>query len=162
MPDRPDLGDVRRLLFVCTGNTCRSPMAESLARAAAGERGPEDLEVRSAGTMASPGASASMGAVEAAREAGLDVTGHRSTEMTSELADWADLVLCMAPSHRMDVQDLAPGAPTALLTDFLPEDHPLHGGPVSDPVGGGLDRYRETLELLREAVDGVLDRIGGG
>lgn len=162
MAEGPETGEVRRLLFVCTGNTCRSPMAEAVARSAAAERGLDDLEVRSAGTMASPGSPASRGAVEAARAVGLDLTGHRSSEVTREMAEWADVVLCMAPSHRMDVHDVAPGAPTALLTDFLPEDHPLHGSPVLDPVGGGPDTYRETLAVLREAVAGVLERIGDG
>ena len=161
MAEGPDLAGVRRLLFVGTGNTCRSPLAEALARAGAEGRGLDGLEVRSAGTMASGGSPASRGAAQVAREVGLDVTPHRSTEVSEEVVGWADLVLCMAPSHGMDVQDVAPGAPTVLLTDFLPPDHELHGRPVSDPVGGGIGKYRETLAVLREAVTAVLERIEG-
>lgn len=158
----PDPGEARRLLLVCTGNTCRSPMAEAVVRAEAEARGLDGLEVRSAGTMASGGDPASRGAVQAAREVGLDLSGHGSSRLTTELVDWADLVLCMAPSHRMDVEQVAPAAPTLLMTQFLPEDHPLHGRPVSDPVGRELDAYRETLSLLRLAVAGLLERLEGG
>lgn len=135
-------------------------MAEALARAAAGERGLDELEVRSAGTMASAGSPASRGAVQAAREAGLDLTGHGSSKVTAELVGWADLVVCMAPSHRMDVAQLDPDVPIVLVTDFLPEEHGLHGRPVTDPVGGGLGVYRETLAQLREAVQGLIGRLG--
>lgn len=139
-------------------------MAEAVARAGAEARGLEGLEVRSAGTMASAGDFASGGAVEAAGETGLDLSEHGSSPVTPELVDWADLVVCMAPSHRMDVHAVNPDAPVLLMTDFLPEDHPLHGRPVWDPVGRDLDAYRETLSLLRQAVDGLLDRleVGGG
>lgn len=159
--EAPELGGVRRILFVCTGNTCRSPMAEAIARVRAEDRGQQRLEIRSAGTMASGEAPASRGAVLVAREAGLELEGHRSTSVTPGLVAWADLVVCMAPSHRMDVEEVAPDAPTVLMTEFLPEDHPLHGRPVSDPVGAGPDVYRETLATLRDAVEGLLDRLEG-
>lgn len=137
-------------------------MAEVVVRAGAEARGLDGLEVRSAGIMASGGDPASRGAVQAAREAGLDLSGHTSSRVTADLVEWADLVVCMAPSHRMDVEDVVPTAPTLLMTDFLPEDHPLRGRPVSDPVGRDLGAYRETLTLLRQAADGLLERLEGG
>ena len=156
------MSDPIRVQFVCLGNICRSPMAEALARAEAEERGLGDLEVRSAGTMASSGSPASGGAVRVAEEAGLDLTSHASSEVTPELLAWADLVVCMAPSHGMDVAQLDPDVPTVLVTDFLPEDHELHGRPVADPVGGGLGLYRRTLAQLREAVQGLVARLAAG
>ena len=149
----------RRLLFVCTGNTCRSPMAEELARRAAAERGLE-LECRSAG-VAAAGGGASPGAVRAAEEAGLDLSGHQSSQLGRELVEWADLILCMGESHRWQVADRGGEEKARLITEYLPADDPRRGRPVLDPVGGDLDVYRQTLETLREAVEGLLDRIRG-
>lgn len=147
----------RRLLFVCTGNTCRSPTAEALARRAAEERG-IGLACRSAGVAAS-GGGASPGAVRAAEEAGLDLTGHRSSQLDRELVEWADLVLCMGESHRWQVADRGGEGKARLITEFLPPDDPRRGRPVLDPVGGEVEVYRETLSTLEEAVEGLLDRL---
>lgn len=156
----PDADAPRRLLFVCTGNTCRSPTAEALARDAAVGRG-LDLKCRSAGVSASGGA-ASPGAVAAAEEAGLDLSGHQSTQLGRELVEWADLVLCMGESHRWQVADRGGEAKARLLTEFLPEDDPRRGRPVLDPVGRDADVYRRTLATLRDAVEGLLDAIEDG
>lgn len=147
----------RRLLFVCTGNTCRSPLAEALAREGAEERG-LDLSCRSAGVSSSGGA-VSPGAASVAREAGLDLSDHRSTQLGEELVSWADLVVCMGESHRWQVLDRGGEGKACLVTEFLPEDDPRRGRPILDPVGGELDVYRKTLETLRTAVGGLLDRI---
>lgn len=154
-----DGGGVRRLLFVCTGNTCRSPMAEAAARAEARERGIE-VACRSAG-IAAGGGTASAGAREVADEADLDLSDHTSTQLDSELVAWADLVLCMGTSHRWEVERRGGEEKTRLITEFLPEDDERRGRPILDPVGGGPEVYRKTLTTLREAVDGLLDRLAG-
>lgn len=153
---------LRRLLFVCSGNTCRSPLAEGLAERAATERGLDDLEVRSAGTFAGRGAPASSGATLAARSHGLDLSGHRSTPLGPELVEWADLVVAMTRAHRRVAVDLGGDGKTVLATEFLPEEHPEHGRDVADPVGGGVGGYEEVLELLREVVEGLLDERAHG
>lgn len=148
---------VRRLLFVCSGNTCRSPLAERLAVREARNRGVEGLEVRSAGTFAGRGAPASSGAVIAARRSGLDLSGHRSSPLGPDLVEWADLVIVMTAAHRRVAEDLGGRGKVRLATEFLPEEHPRHGRGVDDPVGGGADRYQEVLELLEETVEGLFD-----
>lgn len=153
---------VRRVLFVCSGNTCRSPLAERLALRKARERGLEELEVRSAGTFAGRGAPASSGAVLAARQHGLDLSGHRSTPLGPDLVEWADLVLTMTNAHRRVAADIGGEEKTALVTEFLPEEHPEHGREVRDPAGAGVERYEEVLELLEAAVEGALDAGGAG
>lgn len=160
MGELPRLGKASRLLFVCTGNTCRSPLAEALARARAEERGMEELEVRSAGIRASRGAPASAGSEEVAGEVGLDLSRHAATPLDRELLERADLVLCMGVSHRLEVERLGvSGGKAVLLTRFLPEDHPDHGRSIPDPVGGGAEDYRDVRRTLEAAVGGLLERI---
>ena len=147
----------RRLLFVCTGNTCRSPTAEALARAEARRRGLE-VACRSAGVAAS-GGGASAGAVRAAEKAGLDLSEHTSKQLDPGLVEWADLVLCMGESHRWQVADRGGEEKARLVTEFLRGDDPRRGRPVLDPVGGGEEVYEKTLEVLRSSVAGLMDAI---
>lgn len=161
MSGREDPPGGARLLFVCTGNTCRSPLAEAVAREAAAERGLDRLECRSAGVMAAVGEGASRGAVLAAREVGLGLYDHSATELSPELVRWADRILCMTESHRRAVSGRGGEDRAVLLTEYLPADHPAHGRSVPDPAGGELDTYRQTLSLLREAVGGLLDELSG-
>ncbi|HSR40598.1 MAG TPA: hypothetical protein VLL48_00460 [Longimicrobiales bacterium] len=159
MADAAGEGDRFRLLFVCTGNTCRSPLAEALAREAAASRGLTGVECRSAGIRASADAPASAGSVTVAEEAGLDLGSHRSTPLDEELLDWADLILCMTVSHRLVVERMGAGDRAVLLTRFLPEDHPERGRSVVDPVGREVEVYRDVLGLIEEAVAGLLDAV---
>jgi L-threonylcarbamoyladenylate synthase len=151
-----------RLLFVCTGNTCRSPLAEVLARRALEKKGwGRRVEVRSAGVAAFPGDPASDGSRIVAREVGLDLSNHRAAAVDDDLVDWADLILTMSPHHLTVLQRVGAGARTALITAFAEgRDTPLGSGEgVSDPIGGEVGRYRETREQLEELIDRVLVRL---
>ncbi|MFQ5746866.1 MAG: low molecular weight phosphotyrosine protein phosphatase [Gemmatimonadota bacterium] len=149
----------RRILFVCTGNTCRSPLAEGLARAAAARLGRE-VEIRSAGILAMNGAPASRWAEVVADERGVDLSAHRSRPLDGDLLSWADLVVGMAASHLEAAREIDPGARLTLATEFLPADHPEKGRDVPDPVGLGRDAYAWTRDLLSACVDGLLDADG--
>jgi protein-tyrosine-phosphatase len=151
-----------RLLFVCTGNTCRSPLAEALARRYADERGWVHLEVGSAGVAAGPGQPASGGSLDAAKEVGLDLSGHASTSLTAELVDASDLILVMSPHHLMRVVDLGGGGRATLLTAFAAgrEGEDAFDAPsIPDPFGGPLEEYVRTRDRLDTLVRQVLDRL---
>src|SRR5687767_13069942 len=98
-----------RLLFVCTGNTCRSALADAIARKVAVERSLTDVEVVSAGTSAWDGAPASDGALLVGMERGLDLSQHKSQTLTRKLVSDAALILAMGPHHLERVEALGGG-----------------------------------------------------
>lgn len=146
------------LVFVCTGNTCRSPLAEALARKELAERDWPHVRVASAGMAASTGARASRHAVTVGERHGLDLSAHRSQPLTPGLLEWADLVLAMSPSHVHAMREMGAGEKVALLGEFAagPDDA---GAPVPDPFGGGEEEYEQTLRELRRLVGSALDRL---
>ena len=146
-----------RLLFVCTGNTCRSPLAEALARREAIERGMVDVEVASAGTSAWDGASASDGALLVALERGLDLSAHRAQQLSRDVVAAQDLILTMGPHHLERVEALGGVHHAHLLSSYASAGE--RSNPISDPFGGDLDVYRETFRELERDVRRVFDRL---
>lgn len=160
---------VRRLsslmvLFVCTGNTCRSPMAEALFRQMVAERlgcRPDEIDahgviVASAGTSAWGGGRASAGAVAAMAEAGIDVGGHESQPLTDALIRQADLIWTMTAGHRSAILAQFPeaGDRVAMLSPDRID--------VVDPIGGPVETYRECARQIRAHLESRIDTLGIG
>ena len=148
------------ILFVCSGNTCRSPMAEALARAALAKKlniAPDDLEQKgisiiSAGSFAMPGARAAVPAVEAVKPFGGDLTKHRSRPLSVELIHQADVVYAMSRDHAAAVTALVPSAAEKTMT--LDPD-----GDIDDPIGGNLELYQTLAGQMVQLIDKRLEKV---
>jgi protein-tyrosine-phosphatase len=145
---------IQHVLFVCTGNICRSPLAASLLERALKDRG-LDVAVTSAGTGAWDGAPASEGAYLVGLERGLDLSGHRARLLSRELVEAADLILTMARHHRARVDELGGEGKVFVLGEYAGKGD----DEVSDPFGGDLTIYRDTAQELEALAEAVADRL---
>ena len=142
------------ILYVCSGNTCRSPMAEALTRQMLAEKlkvSELDLEkkgiiVTSAGSFAMPGARATPQAVDAVRDVGADLSRHRSKPLSVELIHQADVIYTMGRSHAMAVMALVPSSAEKVST-LAPDRE------IDDPIGSDLGVYRELVGELQTLIE---------
>ncbi|PFN71929.1 low molecular weight protein arginine phosphatase [Bacillus cereus] len=146
---------MKRVLFVCTGNTCRSPMAEALLR----HHGGDKFEVQSAGVFAYPGSDASVHAKEALAEKGI-LIDHAAQQINETLLDWADIVVTMTENHKQIVLGHYPSVEKKLNT--LYELTEGIGKDISDPFGGSLSIYKETLDEMEKLVQTLLKKHSVG
>ena len=145
----------KEILCVCTGNICRSPMAEFLLRARLGEN--SGFTVCSAGVAAYAGGMASLQAIEALEEIGIDLNSFRSQPITSELVDSAGLIVVMTGSHKSEVLRRFPAASgkVFLITAFGTGNE---SPDIADPIGSPVIVYRGIRDELDSAIsDLILD-----
>ena len=147
------------LLFVCTGNTCRSPLAEVIGKAEARARGVDNVLCASAGIFARIGQPAAAPGIDVAAAHGLDLVNHISQPLTQALLNWSDYLIGMDWPHIDRARHLQSDLPVFLLTHFLPDSHAQYGYGVPDPYGGDFDVYCETYSLLQVAIRGVFDML---
>ena len=135
------INDKRKVIFVCTGNTCRSPMAEALLKLKLINDGNDNVEVQSRGIAAVDGQSAAKNAVAVMQDFGCDISSHKALNLSDEELVTTDKFICMTESHSAVLMSL--GIPKQKI-DVLN---------VSDPFGGGLSVYRESALEIKRKID---------
>ncbi len=147
------VSEKKHILFVCTGNLCRSVIAEHLLRAMAKRRGLA-LEVRSRGISAPFGKAPPFETLYAGNLLGLDVAGHQSMPITASDVQWADEILVMEPWQKGSVETLGAGGKTSGLWVWLGDG----SDSIEDPYGKSLEHHVIIGEKLRKAIANWLDR----
>lgn len=154
---------MKNILFVCTGNTCRSPLAEGLMRKLAREA-ELGVEVRSAGVYATDGGSISNHSAAILQEHGEKIDDFSSSILTKELMEWSDLVLTMTLGHKGIVLERFPDATdkTYALKEFVElsaEEQLVSDFDIMDPFGGSIDIYRATALEIEQGLRKLIHQI---
>jgi len=142
----------KKILFVCTGNICRSPMAEHLLRDRLAKD--SEWEVASAGIMAGRGMTASDEAIEALGERGIDLSSHRSQPVDRELVDASAIVVVMTDSHLQQMDDMFPDFRGKF---FMMKSFDSKTRDIGDPIGLSADVYRRVRGEIESSLPGLIE-----
>jgi len=149
--------NIKKVLIVCTGNSCRSKMAEGYLKKRLKELGMNML-VSSAGTGTVPGMTPTNEAIDLMREGGMDISGYLSSNLNKMLIDNSDLILVMEPHHKEKVLDLVPEAKDKirLLKEFSTHNNILKQVSIEDPIGKPIEFYKKVFEIIKDSLEGFL------
>ncbi len=148
----------KKILLVCTGNTCRSPMAEGLMKKTTAGR---DIEILSAGTGAFPGMPPSAEAIKVMVEEGIDITQHKSRPIDGFLLEEADKVYVMTEEHLRIITGWfkSMDKKVKLLRQFDPVKDDGFYPNIPDPIGSSVEEYRRVREMLKRAIAGLEEEL---
>lgn len=150
-----------KILFACSGNSCRSPMAEGLLKSKLPVELKDRVTVQSAGTLGLNGNPATNFAIEVTQDLGANIFHHRSQGLTEELVKDADLIFAMAPEHRIFLQNHYPEVRenVFLLKSFARDPDDKYDERIEDPIGGNLEVYKKCVQIIDSELDRILPRL---
>ena len=143
-----------RIMFVCTGNSCHSPMADLYFNALCRKANRPDIDACSAGICAWDGSPISRQAAAVMAALGVDSAGFRSARFTPSLARECDLLVAMTGSHKVAMAEIAPSEAGKIR--LL-----LEAGDVPDPFGGSVEHYTRVFESMKPALDALFRSVAG-
>ena len=150
------MGKTIKIIFVCTGNICRSPMAEGILRHRCKEKGRDDLVVSSMGIHGLTDSPAIDFAQEACEENGIDISSHSARTIIGEELQESDLILCMEPVHTKFLQTFFPWHRDKIfLLGAWPREKARKSA-IKDPMGGSMEDFRRTFKIIQSHVDRIL------
>lgn len=146
----------KTILLVCTGNSCRSPMAAGFLREMLKEK--KEIRIDSRGTIFSSFSGPTPQAIKIMKEYGIDISSHKTKSLSKDLIDEADLILVMEKKHKERVREINPEAEkkTFLLKEFAGEKESLE---IRDPIGLSDEIYKMVAEEIKSALEKVLPKI---
>jgi len=149
------------ILFVCSGNSCRTPMAEGLMKSKISVRFKSAVQVQSAGTLGINGNPATDFAIITASKLGANIPQHRSQGVTDKLVKEPDLIVAMASEHKDFLHKHYPEIRenVFLLRSFARDPEEKVNQDIADPIGGPLDQYRQCGELINSELQRILPRL---
>lgn len=153
---------INSILFICTGNSCRSVMAEGLMRKRLYELGKDSIEVKSAGVRALNGLPPTDETVTVMKEDGVDVADYRTKNVTHDMIKKADLILTMEPAHKDEIIRLVPAAAskTYLLKEYESSSkiNPK-GFSIRDPIGKPVEEYKLTKNEIKDEIERFVKKL---
>lgn len=143
------------IVFVCTGNICRSPMAEGLMRHKCEEAGRHDLAVSSMGIQALNDFPATEDAQKVCKEDGFDISSHKARYLVGDELQKADLILCMEPVHVKFVETFFPWIRKKVFLLGAWPDKATRKSAIQDPMGGSYEKYQQVFDLIKLHIERI-------